>query len=222
MNELAAQLKIDPLQAAHSQRTEDRRVSWTCRSRRGTWSSVSKLGAEKFGWSKRTPEVGSMKRDGLTLGWGMAGCSWLAGRVSAPRSSCNCATTARFASRAPLRTSAPAPTPISRSLASDKTRHPAQPTSRSPWATHPFLSGPVSGGSLATESVIPAVFQAADSAIKSLLTVATTTPGSPFANRKPDELVLEGGKVFVKGEDPDQGVPFADVLRLRKVGARRR
>src|ERR1700682_903882 len=34
------------------------------------------LGAEKFGWSKRNREVGSMKRDGLTLGWGMAGCAW--------------------------------------------------------------------------------------------------------------------------------------------------
>ena len=44
------------------------------------------LGAEKFGWSKRTPDVGSMKRDGLTLGWGMAGCSWIAARFPAEAS----------------------------------------------------------------------------------------------------------------------------------------
>ena len=44
------------------------------------------LGAEKFGWSKRTPEVGSMKRDGLMLGWGMAGCSWIAARFPAEAS----------------------------------------------------------------------------------------------------------------------------------------
>ena len=36
------------------------------------------LGAEKFGWSRRNPQVGSMQRDGVTLGWGMAACSWLA------------------------------------------------------------------------------------------------------------------------------------------------
>ena len=46
---------------------------------------VPALGAEKFGWSKRTPGVGSMKRDGLTLGWGMAACTWIARCASPPR-----------------------------------------------------------------------------------------------------------------------------------------
>src|SRR5256712_10489494 len=45
--------------------------------------------------------------------------------------------------------------------------------------------GPTSGGSMATASVVPAVFAAADSAISALLTVAATTPGSPFEQRKP-------------------------------------
>ena len=53
-----------------------------------------------------------------------------------------------------------------------------------------FPAGPISGGSMATGSVIPAVLAAADQAITSLLTVATTTPGSPFENRKPDELTV--------------------------------
>src|SRR6266481_6206095 len=39
--------------------------------------------------------------------------------------------------------------------------------------------GPLSGGSMATESVVPAVLAAADNAISLLLTIATTTPGSP-------------------------------------------
>ena len=38
------------------------------------------MGAEKFGWSKRTPEVGSMKRGDVILGWGVAAASWGAGR----------------------------------------------------------------------------------------------------------------------------------------------
>src|SRR5213079_2706567 len=44
------------------------------------------LGTQKFGWSKRTREVGSMKRDGLTLGWGMAGAAWIAARFAADAS----------------------------------------------------------------------------------------------------------------------------------------
>jgi xanthine dehydrogenase YagR molybdenum-binding subunit len=73
--------------------------------------------------------------------------------------------------------------------------------------------GPLSGGSMATSSLVPAVFSAADSAIASLKNVAITTPGSPFENRRPDDLAFEGGRVFVKAEGPAKGVPFADVLR---------
>jgi xanthine dehydrogenase YagR molybdenum-binding subunit len=36
--------------------------------------------------------------------------------------------------------------------------------------------GPISGGSMVTGSVVPAVFAAADNAIASLLTIATTAP----------------------------------------------
>jgi xanthine dehydrogenase YagR molybdenum-binding subunit len=73
--------------------------------------------------------------------------------------------------------------------------------------------GPVSGGSMATGSLVPAVFAAADNAITSLLTVATTTPGSPFEKQKPDDLGFEGGHVFVKANGPAGGVPFADLLK---------
>jgi xanthine dehydrogenase YagR molybdenum-binding subunit len=66
---------------------------------------------------------------------------------------------------------------------------------------------------MATASVIPAVFAAADAAIASLLTIATATAGSPFETRKPDELAFEGGRVFVKADGVAKGVPFADLLR---------
>jgi xanthine dehydrogenase YagR molybdenum-binding subunit len=74
-------------------------------------------------------------------------------------------------------------------------------------------AGPISGGSLATASIIPAVFAAADNAIASLMMVATTTPGSSFAGRKPEDLAFENGRVFVKTDGPGDGVPFADLLR---------
>ena len=73
--------------------------------------------------------------------------------------------------------------------------------------------GPLSGGSMATASVVNAVFAAADSTIASLLTVATTTPGSPFENRAPADLAFEGGRVFVKADGAAKGVPFDDLLR---------
>src|SRR5205823_1219545 len=73
--------------------------------------------------------------------------------------------------------------------------------------------GPVSGGSMVTGSLVPAVFAAADQAIASLLTIATTTPGSPFEKRKPEALDFKDGRVFVKADGAGKGLPFADLLR---------
>src|SRR5439155_21656752 len=185
MNELADQLKIDPVKLrAINEPKIDEGLGLPFSSRH--LLECFKLGAEKFGWSKRTPEVGSMKRDGLTLGWGMAGCSWLAGRFPADANvqlrddgtaRVACATqdigTGMYTILAQL-TSQKAGVPL------DKVEVALGDTS--------LPEGPTSGGSLATESVVPAVFAAADSAVASLLTIATTTPGSPFDKRMPDEL----------------------------------
>jgi len=83
-------------------------------------------------------------------------------------------------------------------------------------------AGPISGGSMATSSVIPAVFAAADNAIGSLMMVAATTPGSQFRGRAPEDLAFENGMVFVKADGPAPGVPFVELLRranLRLVTA---
>src|SRR5207245_9453490 len=82
MNELADQLKIDPVRLRvlnEPNVDESLRIPFSSRH----LLECFELGYQKFGWSKRTPAVGSMKRDGLTLGWGMAGCSWVAARFAA-------------------------------------------------------------------------------------------------------------------------------------------
>src|ERR1700730_8797734 len=82
INELADQLKIDPVRLRVLNEPKiDESLGIPFSSRH--LLECFELGAEKFGWSKRTPAVGSMKRDGLTLGWGMAGCSWIAARFPA-------------------------------------------------------------------------------------------------------------------------------------------
>ena len=82
MNELADQLKIDPVQLRVLNEPKiDESLGIPFSSRH--YLECLKVGAEKFGWSKRNPEVGSMKRDGLILGWGMAGAAWVAARFPA-------------------------------------------------------------------------------------------------------------------------------------------
>jgi xanthine dehydrogenase YagR molybdenum-binding subunit len=172
------------------------------------------LGAKKFGWAKRTPKVGSMKRDGLTLGWGMAGCSWIAARFPAEASvDLRDDGTVRVACG--TQDIGTGTYTILAQLASQKTGVTLDKVEVALGDTS-LPAGPLSGGSMATGSVVPAVFAAADNAIASLLTVATTTPGSPFETRKSDDLAFEDGRV--KADGPARGVPFADLLRRANVG----
>jgi xanthine dehydrogenase YagR molybdenum-binding subunit len=210
MNELADQLKIDPVKLRVINEPKiDESLGIPFSSRH--LLECFQVGAEKFGWSKRTPEVGSMKRDGLILGWGMAGCAWMAGRWSAEASvqlrddgavRVACATqdigTGTYT--------------ILAQLASQKVGVPLDKVEVALGDTS-LPAGPISGASMATGSVVPAVFEAADSAIGSLLIIAATTPGSPFEKRKPDELAFEGGRVFVKADGAAKGIPFGDLLK---------
>ncbi len=210
MNELADQLKIDPVKLRvlnEPKLDEGLGVPFSSRH----LLECFELGAEKFGWSRRTPAVGSMKRDGLTLGWGMAGCSWIAARFPAAASvQLRDDGTARVACA--TQDIGTGTYTILAQLASQRTGVPLDKVEVALGDTS-LPAGPLSGGSMVTGSVVPAVFKAADGAIASLMTVAMTTPGSPFENRKPDDLAFEGGRVFVKADGAAKGVPFADVLR---------
>ena len=210
MNELADQLKIDPVKLRilnEPKIDESLGIPFSSRHLLECFA----LGSEKFGWSRRTPEVGSMKRDGLTLGWGMAGCSWIAARFPAEASvQLRDDGSARVASA--TQDIGTGTYTILAQLTSQKTGVPLDKIDVVLGDTS-LPDGPTSGGSMATASLVPAVFAAADSAIASLLAAAVTTPGSPFEKHKPDDLGFDGGRVFVKADGPAKGVPFADLLR---------
>jgi xanthine dehydrogenase YagR molybdenum-binding subunit len=162
-----------------------------------------------------------MKRDGLTLGWGMAGCSWLAGRFGAEATvQLHDDGTARVACG--TQDIGTGTYTVLAQLVAEKTGVPLNKIDVALGDTS-LPPGPISGGSLATESVIPAVFQAADNAIAALLSVAVAAPGSPFEKRKTDELKFDGGRVFVEADGPQNAVSFADLLQranLRLVTGR--
>jgi xanthine dehydrogenase YagR molybdenum-binding subunit len=214
LNELAERLKIDPVQLRILNEPKiDESLGVPFSSRH--FLECLKLGQEKFGWSRRTPEVGSMKRDGLTLGWGMAGCSWIAGRFPADayvqlrddgtvRVACGTQDigTGTYT--------------ILAQLASERTGVPLDKIEAVLGDTN-YPDGPLSGGSMATGSVVPAVFAAADNAMASLLKIAANTPGSPFEKCKSSDLSFAGGKVYVKSEGPGRSLPFAEVLRRANV-----
>jgi xanthine dehydrogenase YagR molybdenum-binding subunit len=210
MNELASQLKIDPVKLRVTNEPKiDESLGIPFSSRH--YLECLELGGEKFGWSKRTREVGSMKRDGLTLGWGMAGAAWVAARFAAEADvQLRDDGTARVACG--TQDIGTGTYTILAQLVSDKTGVPLDKVEVALGDTS-LPEGPISGGAMVTGSVVPAVFEAADKAIASLLKIATAAPGSPFEKRKAEELAFEHGRVFVKADGPAGGVRFTELLR---------
>jgi xanthine dehydrogenase YagR molybdenum-binding subunit len=166
-------------------------------------------GAQKFGWSNRDPEVGAMKRGGLTLGWGMAACSWIAGRFPATaevelrddgtaRVSCGTQDigTGTYT--------------ILAQLAAEKLGLPIERIEVVLWDSR-LPPGPLSGGSMVTAAVVPAVMEAAEKAIDALLETAAKASGSKFA--------FADGLVHPKGARASGGTAFGEVLRAANVRA---
>ena len=214
MNELADQLKIDPVQLRIRNEPKINEAMGIPFSSRHLVECF-KVGAEKFGWAKRNPTVGAMKRDGLIVGWGMAGCTWVAARFPAEASvQLRDDGTVRVASG--TQDIGTGTYTILAQLAAEKTGVPLDKVEVVLGDTS-LPEGPVSGGSMVTGSMVPVVYKAAESAIESLLNIATTTPGSPFEKRKPADLAFAGGRVFVKTDGPAKGVPFQDLLRRANV-----
>lgn len=171
------------------------------------------VGAERFGWAKRDPKVGAMRRDGLTLGWGMAGASWIAARFPAAATvELNDDGTARVACG--TQDIGTGTYTILAQLVAEKTGVPLSKIEVVLGDTT-LPEGPISGGSMATGSLVPAVFEAAEQAVASLLETATKTQGSPFAGKKPDEIGFEGGRVRTK--DGTAAMAFPELLTQAQV-----
>ncbi len=214
MDELAVKLKIDPVQLRLMNEPEKDESSGKPFSSRHL-AECLRTGADKFGWSKRNPVVGSMKNaEGMTLGWGVAACSWGAMRIEAEA-------TVELLGDGTARVICGTQDigggtyTIFAQLVSHETGIPVDKVqvvlgdSRLP-------SGPISGGSWTTASVTPAVLEASRGALKTMLEMATKTKGSPFASRKAEDLELVDGSVRLK-EQPGTKMPAADVFRLANI-----
>jgi xanthine dehydrogenase YagR molybdenum-binding subunit len=82
MDELAAELRIDPLELRlknYAQRDQNEGLPFSSKELRACY----RQGAERFGWSGRSPEPRSMRDGNSLIGWGMATGVWEAMQESA-------------------------------------------------------------------------------------------------------------------------------------------
>ena len=213
MDELAVKLNIDPVQLRlMNEPTIDESLNLPFSSRH--LKECLTTGAQKFGWERRTAAVGSMKRDGLTLGWGVAACSWLAARADAEASvELRQDGSARVAC-ATQDIGGGTYTVIAQ-LVSHTTGIPVDRV-EVVLGDSSLPPGPISGGSWVTATVTPAVLEAAQKATKALLLAAVKSPGSPFMGKQQDALEFADGAVRFKGQS-QSAIPMGDIMRAAKI-----
>ena len=80
LDELSYTLGIDPIELRLRNYTEVHPGSglpWSSKALRECY----RVGAERFGWARRTPEIGSMRDGNWLVGYGMAGVTFTSGQA---------------------------------------------------------------------------------------------------------------------------------------------
>ncbi len=216
MDELAIKLAMDPVDLRIKNDTlidESNGKPFSSRH----YKECLQVGAEHFGWAKRTAAVGSMKQGDLILGWGVAGASWGAFRGGAQ-------TVVSLLDDGSVRASCATQDvgtgtyTIFAQVLNDKT---GVPLSRIQviLGDSSLIPGPTSGGSVVTATVIPAIADGAEKAIHAMLELATSTPGSPFNGKPVSALAFTDGMVHIRTQPAASGQSFQSLLRLANVAA---
>ncbi|HEX4066809.1 MAG TPA: xanthine dehydrogenase family protein molybdopterin-binding subunit [Acidobacteriaceae bacterium] len=223
MDELAIKLNMDPLQLRlknYSEQDESYSPPRPYSSKH--LHECYQVGAEKFGWSQRTPQVGSMKKGDLILGWGMASATWHAGRGTATvRVRLNADGTAR--ATCATQDIGTGTYTIFAQIVSEKTGIPIDKIEVILGKTD-LPPGPTSGGSTVTATVSPAISQATKGAVDRVIAAAQSIPSSPFHPNNlqagdPVQLTMTAGRIHAMGKPPESGVPFEEILQAGKLAA---
>jgi xanthine dehydrogenase YagR molybdenum-binding subunit len=216
MDELALKLKLDPVQfRLLNEPAKDESTGQDFSSRH--LKECLTTGAEKFGWSRYNPAIGSMKNEkGVTIGWGMAACTWIAARTEAEA-------TVELLQDGTARVTCGTQDigtgtyTVIAQMVSHETGIPVDKVNVV-LGDSALPPGPISGGSWATASVTPAVMQAAQKATQQLVLAATAASASPFVGKDVKTLEFADGGVQVKGQ-PGTRIATADLIRMANVKA---
>jgi xanthine dehydrogenase YagR molybdenum-binding subunit len=215
MNELADELKMDPLQLRLLNETDKdeskNNIPFSSRHLR----ECIETGATKFGWERRNPAIGSMRRGGKILGWGMASAMWDAARIPCSATVEFCAD-GRLCVRCGTQDIGTGTYTVFAQVLNEKTGVPLDRIDVI-LGDSSLPEGPMSGGSMVTGSVLNAIASGTDAAIKRLQQVAASTEGSPYHGVEIANIAFTGGRLHRKDQDHAEGAHFADILIAGKL-----
>ena len=213
MDELAYALQMDPLQLRlvnYAETDPESGKPFSSKALRECY----RLGAEKFGWGRRSMEPRSMRDGRLLVGWGMATGLWGAWQNPA---SASIALRADGTARVLTAATDIGPgtyTVVTMIAAEFLGLTPEQVSIELGESRFPYA--PSQGGSTMTASVGTAVRGAALAVGARLLALANRAPDSPLRGAADADVEMLDGRLRLKS-DPSRSVVIADVMRRNDV-----
>jgi xanthine dehydrogenase YagR molybdenum-binding subunit len=208
MDELSYALQMDPVQLRllnYAEKDPEKDIPWSSKSLRECF----RVGAERFGWARRTQAAGSMRIGRTQVGWGMATASYPANRRGAKAMAMiNPDGTAVV--RSGTHDLGTGTYTVMAQVAADALGMPISKVKFELGDTR-FPEAPVSGGSQTVASVAPAVYQAAREARDKLIAAALGDAASPLHGLNANDVDSKDGWLFATS-DPGRREAMSAVL----------
>lgn len=209
MDELAAKLKIDPIELRlrnYSEKDKNTDKKFTSKALRECFQR----GAEEFGWARRTPEPRSMRDGKELIGWGMASGAWealfqkTAARatldahgyltVASATSDIGTGTYTVMAQTGADALGLPIECVIAKLGDSD------------------LPTAPIEGGSWGAASTCSAVQATCEDLKKEIVSAAAKITGRPLGHAGVKDVIFANGRVALK-DDASKSVSLAEIVR---------
>ncbi|SFU89239.1 xanthine dehydrogenase family protein molybdopterin-binding subunit [Pseudoduganella namucuonensis] len=206
LDELAYALGMDPVRLRlrnYAERDPEKDLPWSSKSLRECY----RVGAERFGWARRSPAPGSMRAGRALVGWGMATATYPANRQPA-RASATILADGTAVVRSGSHELGTGTYTVMTQIAAEALGLPVDRV-RFELGDTAMPQAPVSGGSMTVASVGPAVHAAARTARDALVAMAVADPASPL--HRADDVTVENGWLLRRGA-PDTREPVAAVI----------
>lgn len=208
MDELAYELKVDPVELRlrnYAGQDPEKKKPWSSNALRECY----RVGAERFGWSRRDPRPLSMREGHTLIGMGMASATYPANRSPASATARLLPDGSAVVQSGTQDLGTGTYTVMTQvaaealGLAPDKVRFELGDSA--------LPQAPVSGGSQSVASVAPAVQAAATALRDKLVALAIADSKSPLAGAAAADIASDKGWLFLRSA-PDRRVAYAAVL----------
>jgi xanthine dehydrogenase YagR molybdenum-binding subunit len=208
IDELAYELNMDPLELRlknYAETDPEKNLPWSSKSLRECY----RLGAERFGWSKRPREPRSMRRGNILEGWGMATAVYPT-RRGASNASARLNADGTFSVDAGTQDLGTGTYTIMTQIAADSFGVPPERVKFRLGDTI-LPQTPVSGGSQTAASTGSAVYLAAQALREKLIQMAVGDSQSPLAGTSAQDIVFEKGRLSSRS-DPSKSETFQQLI----------